>query len=299
VKKVIITGSSGFIGSHFTELFMQDGYEVVGIDIKQPRSFCTPDYFYPIDLSIPHNPTLQNTIDSHSSDVESIVHLAASPIVNSSGLSMFVNNVNAAANILNCAEKGFRVICVTTDKTLPAELAVEETISPVFSADEPYRASKLCVEAMAAYQQRQAPNTSIVRFGNVFGGYDRNWSRLVPECMSAIRAKRPAVLRSNGKYIRSWVYVKDAYAGIKKVSELKSQQPVYHFSAWSLSVMEMVEAINKYVGVFGKIVNNSCSNEIFKQTISCVATSQILGWKPAFNLRDALQDTWEEYNFHA
>ena len=75
----------------------------------------------------------------------------------------------------------------------------------------PYDVSKSCTDLVAQmYAATYGVKTAIARCGNLFGGGDLNFSRTIPGLIKATLAGEPFVIRSDGKFVRDFLYVKDA-----------------------------------------------------------------------------------------
>ena len=137
----------------------------------------------------------------------------------------------------------------------------------------------------------------ISRCGNFFGGGDLNFSRIVPGTIKSLSNNQRPVIRSDGTYVRDYIYVKDAVDAyltlLEKTEEMKFTGEAFNFSnEVQLSVLEMVEKITKLMGKDLKpTIKNEASGEIKKQHLSAAKAKKVLGWQSKWKIDDGLKET--------
>jgi nucleoside-diphosphate-sugar epimerase len=142
----------------------------------------------------------------------------------------------------------------------------------------------------------------VTRCGNFFGPGDLNWNRLVPGTVrSLVRGNRP-VIRSDGNYIRDYIFIEDAAQAYIQAVEQLAQKPelkghAFNFSTETqLTVIEMVELIAKLLKSDAKPeIRNEARAEIPHQYLSAAKAREMLGWKPAFTIEEGLARTLPWY----
>jgi CDP-glucose 4,6-dehydratase len=167
----------------------------------------------------------------------------------------------------------------------------------------PYDVSKACSDLVAqAYARSFGLPVAITRCGNFYGGGDLNWNRLVPGTIrSVLRGERP-VIRSDGKYVRDYLYVEDgaeAYLLLaRRLAEAEALRgEAFNFSTEApTSVLELVERI---LGLMGSTlvpdVRNEATNEIPQQFLSAAKARERLGWRPRYTMDEGLGRTIRWY----
>jgi CDP-glucose 4,6-dehydratase len=163
----------------------------------------------------------------------------------------------------------------------------------------PYEVSKSCADllAQAYFVSYQLP-IGIARCGNIYGGGDLNWSRLIPDTIrSTLRGEAP-VLRSNGQYVRDYVYVKDVVGAYMRLAEALDDQSLhgeaFNFSAERpYTVMEVVQAIQKLLPETSRppVILDVAQGEIESQYLDSSKARHRLGWSAAFSLEEGLRET--------
>jgi CDP-glucose 4,6-dehydratase len=138
----------------------------------------------------------------------------------------------------------------------------------------------------------------ITRCGNFFGGGDLNWNRLFPGTIrSILRGHRP-VIRSDGTFVRDYIFVEDAVDAYLDLTVALARRPelagqAFNFSAESpltaLAAVDLIRAAMKSDLV--PEIRNEASAEIKHQFLSAKKAREVLGWKSAFTMDAALART--------
>jgi CDP-glucose 4,6-dehydratase len=167
----------------------------------------------------------------------------------------------------------------------------------------PYDVSKSCTDLLArTYHHTYGLPVGILRCGNIFGGGDLNWSRIVPGTIrSLFRGERP-VIRSDGKYLRDYLYVRDASEAYRVLAaalhEGKSHGEAFNISPeHAYSVLEIVDCLKRLSGRedLEPVVLNQASGEIREQHLSCEKAAKQLGWTARYSLDQGMKETLAWY----
>ena len=248
------------------------------------------------------------------SEVDTVIHLAAQTIVgiaNRNPVSTFQTNIQGTWALLEACRRSPKVkqvIVASSDKAYgdPERLPYEETMS--LRGEHPYDVSKSCADLIArTYAITYELPLLITRCGNFYGGGDLNWNRIIPGTIrSVLRGERP-VIRSDGQFIRDYLYVEDGAAAYMLLAERLAERPLLRGDAFNFSneskmtVLGVVEQILKLMNSNLKPdVRNEVTYEIRDQYLSAEKARRILGWEPLFTLEEGLKATIEWYrNFLA
>jgi CDP-glucose 4,6-dehydratase len=159
--------------------------------------------------------------------------------------------------------------------------------------------SKSCTDLIAqTYHHTYKTPVAIARCGNIFGGGDLNWSRIVPGTIrSFLRGERP-IIRSDGTYLRDYIYVKDVTRAYMRIAEAMDDSHIhghgFNFSPErALSVLELVGMIQKIMGCehIQPDIQNTAKGEIHSQYLDSAKARKMLGWQHQFSLDTGLADT--------
>jgi CDP-glucose 4,6-dehydratase len=163
----------------------------------------------------------------------------------------------------------------------------------------PYDVSKSCADLIAqAYAITYGLPVAITRCGNLYGGGDLNWNRIVPGTIrSVLRGQRP-VIRSDGKFVRDYFYAEDGAAANMLLAEKLASDPSLKGQAFNFSnetqvtVLELVDRVLTLMDSdLEAEVLNEAVNEIREQYLSAEKARQVLGWRPRFVLDEGLRAT--------
>jgi CDP-glucose 4,6-dehydratase len=199
-----------------------------------------------------------------------------------------------------------RVVVASSDKAYGEHPKLPYSEEAPLNGRFPYDASKACAELLcASYAASFRLPVVTTRCGNLYGGGDLNYSRIVPGTIrSALLGERP-IVRSNGKLVRDYFYVEDAVAAYlhlaERMRELELAGQAFNFgTSEPKTVLEMVALVLSAAGrpELEPIVQSQASNEIEKQYLDCTKARRVLGWKPAFTMQEALERTVAWYREH-
>jgi len=244
--------------------------------------------------------------------VGSVFHLAAQTIVGTGSASpapTFDANVAGTWRLLEaCREHGAeRVVVASSDKAYGAhgELPYREHFA--LRPTAPYEASKAAADLIArSYWPSYGVPVAVTRFANVYGGGDTNFSRLIPEAVSAVLDGRRPVLRSDGSPERDFLHVEDAARAYLAISDALDRDEVRGeaFNAGGghpYPVLEVVELIGRLAGagvepdIRG---TGSPPGEIDRQYVDASKIRELVGWTPRLDLEEGLRRTIEWYRNH-
>jgi len=241
--------------------------------------------------------------------VDTVFHLAAQTQVRAAyraPFETFESNVRGTYTLLEACRRHRdaveRIVVASSDKAYGEAVVLPYTEDTPLDAIFPYDTSKLCGDFIArSYFRTYSLPVTIARCGNIYGGGDLNWDRIVPGTVRSLLAGQRPLIRSDGTLVRDYVYVKEvvsAYldlAGQVHRDEVKGQ--AFNFSAAKpLSVLELVEALVKTAGVrLEPVVEGRHVAEIQAQFLSSERARRVLGWEARFPMEQALAETVEWY----
>jgi CDP-glucose 4,6-dehydratase len=204
-------------------------------------------------------------------------------------------NVLEAARI-NGRVKG--IIVASSDKAYGKTDKAYTEESPL-RADHPYDVSKASADLISqAYFATYGLPVVVTRFGNVYGEGDLHFGRIIPDICESIIKKKVLRIRSDGTYVRDYIYVKDVVNGylflLKNINRIKGE--AFNFSSSdTLSVLDLVKKAEKIlkVKISYKSLNNA-KNEIPYQHLDDSKIKN-LGWKSAHLLKKTLPNILQWY----
>ncbi|MCX5694150.1 MAG: GDP-mannose 4,6-dehydratase [Candidatus Omnitrophica bacterium] len=312
-KNVLVTGFEGFLGSHLTKALLIAKAKVIGLDIKTFRrqTMLNPQDYKRIIVikgSVANRKLVREILHKHSIDV--IFHLAAEAIVARSQqnpLCAFESNIAGTWEILEAARQqgGVQSIVVaSSDKAYGSHKKLPYREGTPLIANHPYDVSKSCADLVAnTYSHTYNLPVAITRCGNIYGPGDFNFSRLIPDAFRSLIFNKKLEIRSDGKFVRDYVYIDDIVAGYLRIAEqlrksklggeafnLSDEQP--------LTVIKLLKEINQAYSGSKKLdykIMNTAKYEIRKQYLCSAKARRILGWKPRYSLKEGLLKTGKWY----
>lgn len=312
-KRALVTGATGLVGSWLVRALVDGGAQVVAfIRDADPQSELlrsgTINEINVVAGRLEDFSDVERAINDH--EVDTVFHLGAQTIVGAayrSPLQVFESNVRGTWHVLEAARVHSslveRVVIASSDKAygVHADLPYQEDME--LKGRHPYDVSKSCADMVGqAYADTYGVPTTIARCGNVFGGGDLNWSRIVPGAMRALIRGEPLVIRSDGTYIRDYIYVEDAVGAYMALAVALNEKSIsgegFNFSYESpMTVMEMYEAVREATGIEGPgpVILGTAVAEIPEQYLSAAKARETLGWKPSFPLEEGLRRTYRWY----
>lgn len=310
-KRVLITGYEGFLGSHLTKTLLSSGAKILGLDIltQRKKTILSKADLAKITIvkgSVENLALLSRVIKKNK--IEFIFHLAAEALVGDcfkKPLKSFSTNIKGTWNILEASRlnKSIKAIIVaSSDKAYGSHSNLPYRETAALSGMHPYDTSKSCADLIAhTYYHTYRVPVVITRCGNIFGPGDFNFSRIIPDCFQSIVKNKNLAIRSDGKFIRDYVYVDDIVNGYialaEKMKALKLYGEAFNFSDENpISVLNLVKKVYR---ISGKKPNyrvlNKAKYEIKKQYLSSKKARKILGWKAKTSLEQGLKKTLDWY----
>jgi len=315
-RPVLVTGASGLLGSWLVMGLCDLGADVVCLvrDLV-PRSLLrlsgSLDRVTAAHGELEDYLNLERVINEY--EIETIFHLGAQAIVetaNRSPLATFEANVRGTWNVLEAARvhRGLvgRVVVASSDKAYGDHGTEPYREDMPLQGRHPYDVSKSCADLIAqAYFHTYGLPVAVARCGNIYGGGDFNWSRIVPGTIRAVLQGRRPVIRSDGTHVRDYFYVLDAVRAYLDLAEALDRPAVrgeaFNFSAESrLTVLDITRSILRLAGRpdLEPDIRGTAGAEIPYQTLSAEKARRVIGWKPRFSLEDGLARTIEWYRVH-
>lgn len=312
-KRVLITGATGMVGSWVARRLVDEHAHVVVLvrDVDPMSELLrsgTVTRTSMVNGRLEDYGTVERAISEH--DVDTVFHLGAQTIVGTafrSPMQTLQANVAGTWNVLEAARVHSslvrRLVVASSDKAYgrASELPYREDMP--LRGTAPYEVSKSCTDLVtASYATTYGTPVAIARCGNIYGGGDLNWSRIVPGTIrSLLRGEQP-VLRSDGTFLRDYIFVEDvvdAYLVLaRSLGGDVSPGQAFNFSDEKpLSVLDIYSAVCQAVtGAYVEpLVLGRAKDEIQDQYLDSTKAKQVLGWSASWGLERGLVVTTDWY----
>lgn len=256
-------------------------------------------------------PLLERVLGEY--EVSTVFHLGAQtlvPVANRNPVSTFESNIRGTWTLLEACRRSPRVeavVIASSDKAYGDQAALPYREDAPLKGEHPYDVSKSCADLIAqSYAKTFGLPVAIARCGNLFGGGDLNWNRIVPGTIRSTIRGEPVVIRSDGTLIRDYFYVEDGAAAYLQLAEHLHRDRALAGEAFNFSneeprsVLEVAEAILRLMQRedLKPVIRNWASHEIPRQYLSAEKARARLGWTPRFTFEEGLLKTLRWYRNH-
>ncbi len=304
MSKVLVTGSSGTIGTRLCERLLADGKSVVGMDWKPNKwNASINDITVSVDMR-DEQAVLKAAADKRMQGVETLVHLAANArvyeLVEEPGMAR--DNFLSLFNALELARtSGIKRFIFASSRegygNITAD-AYREDMVRVENCESPYTASKVGGEALVhAYGRCYGIDIVIVRFSNVYGMYDDS-ERVVPLFIRLARANKPLTIFGKEKCL-DFTYIDDAVAGVcailDKFAAVKGDTFNLAYGEGT-TIVQLAEDIKRLIGSTSELVlGQSRTGEVKRYIADISKARKLLGYSPKTPFSEGVKKSVEWY----
>jgi CDP-glucose 4,6-dehydratase len=307
-RPVLVTGGTGLLGSWLVAALVERGARVVLLvrdRVPDALVFTSgaADRCVQVSGDVRDGETVERTLTEY--EIDAVFHLAAQTIVEHalrSPVNTFRSNVEGTWELLDaCRRSGAptRIVVASSDKAYGDQPVLPYKEDQPLHGRAPYDVSKSCTDLIAqSYGLTYDLPVTVTRCGNLYGGGDLNFNRLVPGTIrSALAGERP-VLRSDGSPRRDWLHVEDAVAAYLHTAE-RAHEPGVSGEAFNFSTerpMNALEITRAILAGCGRgdlepAILGTATHEIQDQFLAADKARSVLGWTAALDLEAGLART--------
>ncbi|MGB5171833.1 MAG: UDP-glucuronic acid decarboxylase family protein [Eudoraea sp.] len=306
MKKVLITGAAGFLGSHLCDRFIKEGYYVIGMDNLITGDLKNIEHLFQLEQFEFYNHDVTKFIHIPGK-LDYILHFAspASPI---DYLKIPIQTLKVGAlgthNLLGLAkEKNARILIASTSEIYGDPLVHPQTedyygnvntIGPRGVYDE----AKRFQESMTmAYHRFHGLETRIVRIFNTYGPRMRlNDGRVIPAFMGQALRGEDLTVFGDGSQTRSFCYVDDEIEGIYRLLLSDYSYPVNIGNPHEITIKEFAEEIIKLTGTKQKIIYKPLpQDDPLQRQPDISKAKELLGWEPLVGRAEGMKKTFDYF----
>lgn len=306
-KNVFVTGATGLLGSCLTKNLVDSGAHVVILlrDVVPQSPLFRSGYINKVAIirgALEDYQLLERALGEY--EIDTIFHLGAQTIVeiaNRNPLSTFESNIKGTWNVLEAARRSSlvkKVVTASSDKAYGVHDKLPYSEEAPLKGSHPYDVSKSAADLIAhTYFNTYKLPVAITRCGNLYGGGDLNFNRIVPGTIRSVFFGEQPQLRSDGSMIRDYFYTEDATHAYMLLAERMDDDRLhghaFNFSNESqTSVLELTQKIIQVMGsALQPQVLATAAHEIPHQYLSAAKARSMLGWQPRFTLEEGLTKT--------
>ena len=309
---MFVTGATGLLGSWLVPELMQRGATVVAlVRDGAPRSRLVRDGWLAriatVRGSLTDDGLVRRALAEYS--IDTVFHLGAQTLVGIAKVDpvgTLEANVRGTWMLLEAARQcGVRhVLVASSDKAYGNSDHLPYREDHPLQGRFPYDVSKSCTDLITTmYARTYGLGAVIARCGNLFGGGDLNFSRLIPGVILAALKGENFQIRSDGKFVRDFLYVEDAADAYITLAEKLAADPALAGEAFNFGLglrPTMLDLTEKVLGMMGRadlrpIVQNIASAEIREQYLDAGKANAVLSWTPKYGMDEGLRRTIEWY----
>jgi dTDP-glucose 4,6-dehydratase len=306
MKKILITGGAGFLGSHLCDRFIKEGYHVIAMDNLITGSMSNIEHL----MSLENFEFYHHDVSKHihvPGELDYILHFAspASPI---DYLKIPIPTLKVGSlgthNCLGLAlAKGARMLIASTSEVYGDPLVHPQTedywgnVNPVGPRGV-YDEAKRFQEAMTmAYHTFHGVETRIIRIFNTYGPRMRlNDGRALPAFIGQALRGEDITIFGDGSQTRSFCYVSDLVEGIHRLLMSDYVQPINIGNPDEVSILDFAQEIIALTGTNQKVVFHDLPKDDPKQRKPDISRAQdILGWEPKVGRAEGLKITYDYF----
>ena len=315
-KFILVTGSFGFLAQNLIKKLLELNYNILGIDKKNNVSFCYDFSSYKIkkkliniSLDLNNEKKLYSLLSKYN--IICCFHLAAITQVNESDkypLNNFKTNIMTTIYLLEYFRQNSKktiFIYSSSDKAYGKFNKLPYREDFPLNGIHPYDVSKSTSDKIVqTYNYHYNMKTAITRSVNIYGPCDLNFNRLIPETILSIVKNKKIILRSNGKYLRDYIYVDDVVEGYISLYKFMIKNKInllnntFNFGTNKpIKVIELVKIIINKNKKYKKsiLIKDIANNEIINQYSTFSKSKKLLKWKPNFSLDTGIDLTIKWY----
>lgn len=310
-KTIYITGATGLVGGWLTHAVLRAGARVVALirDLDPQSEFARANLLSRVVAvagEVQDFALQRRIFNEYAPDF--VFHLGAQTLVGnalSDPLETFESNIRGTYCLLEAAriaKSAKAIIVASSDKAYGKLLAERYIEDDPLSGEHPYDVSKSCTDLLArAYHVTYGLPTIIARCGNIYGGGDVNWSRLIPGTIRSLLRNEHPMVRSDGTLVRDYLHVQDVVKAYVVLALNAGRSDVaggaFNFSSGcEKNVIDVVDKLRELMGKkhLTPVIKNEATAEIQTQVLDWGKAKKLLGWSPSIGFEQGLKEaiTW-------
>ncbi len=316
MKSSLVTGGHGFIGSHLARALVERGDTVTVVDSARPAVSGLALHGIAAEVELETGSVEDAGLMAAvlaAGQFDTVFHLAAQTLVGEARANptrTFETNVRGTWTLLEACRRADvpAVIVASSDKAYGPSADLPYREDAPLSPAAPYEASKAAADVIArGYWESHGVPVAVTRLANVYGGGDQNFSRIVPEAITAALEDRAPVIRSDGSPERDFLYVSDAVAAYLAVESAVGAGGPAAGEAFNAgtgaahSVRDVLELVAEGVDTDLEpeyLGSGTPEGEIDRQYVDATKLVGMTGWRPQVPLEEGIGHTVAWYREH-
>lgn len=306
MKKTLITGAAGFLGSHLCDRFIAEGHHVIGMDNLITGDLKNLEHLFALERFEFHHHDV-STFVHLGGDLDYILHFAspASPI---DYLKIPIETLKVGSlgtlNLLGLAKnKNARILVASTSEVYGDPLVHPQNeeyfgnVSPIGPRGVYDEAKRFMESITMAYHRHHGLDTRIVRIFNTYGSRMRlNDGRVVPAFIGQALRGQDLTVFGDGSQTRSFTYIDDQIEGIYRLLMSDYVEPINIGNPDETTILEFAEEIIKLTGTDQKIVFKPLpKDDPLQRQPDISRAKEILAWEPKVSRAEGLKNVYQYF----
>lgn len=308
-RPVLVTGGTGLLGGWLIRRLHEAGADVVTLmrDWVPQSELCRSGLIEKLRVvrgELQDQPLLERALGEY--EIQTVFHLGAQaivPVANRNPVSTFESNIRGTWSLLEACRRSPKVqqiLVASSDKAYGAHPDLPYREETPLQGRHPYDVSKSCADLLAqSYAATYRLPVVIARCGNLYGGGDLNWNRIIPGTIRSALRGEPPVIRSDGTPTRDYFYVQDGVLAYLSLAQRLQENPALAGEAFNFSneqPLTVLQVAREVLSLTGRtdlepIIQKEAAAEIPHQYLSACKAKSRLGWKPRYRLEEGLRET--------
>lgn len=300
IKKILVTGSSGTIGTRLAEKLLEAGYEVVGVDWRANQWSPKIDA-----ITLRCDLRDKTAVEKLPTDFDLVIHLAANARVYNLVVdpSLARDNFETIFNVLEFARRnGIKRFMFSSSRETygnSEQIKHKEDDVRLTNCESPYTASKIAGEALVySYQRCYGLDFVVFRFSNVYGMYDDS-DRVVPLFVKLAREGKDITIFGKDKLL-DFTYIDDCLDGIIKavVGFENVKNDTYNLGfGEGTTIVEVAEVIVEALDSPSRIIiKENRTGEVVRYIADIAKAKQKLAYQPKVNIKEGILRSIQWYS---
>lgn len=310
MARALVTGGQGFIGGHLVKALLDRGDEVVVLDLAGAPGRALEIHGIAGDVELTEGDVADRpVVEGAVSGIDSVFHLAAQTLVGpatADPAGTYRSNVAGTWTVLEAARGAGvgAVVVASSDKAYGPSDSLPYSEDDELRPSAPYEGSKAAADVISrSYWKSWGLPVAVTRLANVYGGGDLNFSRLVPEVVTAYLADREPQIRSDGSPQRDFLHVSDAVAAYLAIESAVKEgmargEAMNAGTGEPRSVSEVISQIKEATGSGREpdyLLDRNPEGEIDRQFVDASRLTEATGWSPKKSFEDGIAEAVEWY----
>lgn len=306
MKRILITGAAGFLGSHLCDRYLREGYEVIGMDNLATGALKNIEHLFQYERFVFYNHDVTKFVHVPG-ELDHILHFAspASPV---DYLNMPIQTLKVSSlgthNLLGLARaKGSRILLASTSEVYGDPLVHPQSedywgnVNPIGPRGV-YDEAKRFLEAIAtAYYKYHGVSIGIARIFNTYGPRMRlEDGRALPAFISQAMKGEDLTVFGEGGQTRSFCFVDDLIEGVHRLLMSDHPEPVNLGNPNEITILEFAREVQRSTASSSEIVHKELPEDDPKQRQPDISKAkQLLDWEPVVDREEGLKRTIEHF----